>query len=102
MSTGSFLHALVANQCQQHVCTHTFLFIPTGCYLIIPNTCITFEGLFVPFTNSKPKTFNNVSEFTHLNWIIPSYYSSPKHKKSASEISDTLLSLLYPAPYSVP
>ena len=27
---------------------------------------------------------NNVSEFTHSNWITLSYYSSPKHKESAS------------------
>ena len=26
------------------------------------------------------KTGNDVSEFTHSNWITLSYYSSPKHK----------------------
>ena len=30
------------------------------------------------------KTGNNVSAFTHSNWIMPSYYSSPKHKEYAS------------------
>ena len=30
------------------------------------------------------KTSNNVSEFTHSNWIMPSYYSSPKHKRVCS------------------
>ena len=34
-------------------------------------------------------------EFMHLNWIFPSYYSSPKHKEPASLIFDILLSLLY-------
>ena len=32
----------------------------------------------------KAKTGNNVNEFTHSNWITPSYYSSPKCKESAS------------------
>ena len=32
----------------------------------------------------QAKTGNNVSEFMHSNWIMPSYYSSPKHKESAS------------------
>ena len=44
------------------------------------------EWLFVPFTNSKPKTSNNVSEFMHSNWIMLSYYSSPKHRESASQL----------------
>ena len=30
------------------------------------------------------KTGNDVSEFTHSNWITLSYYSSPKHNESAS------------------
>ena len=30
------------------------------------------------------KAGNNVSEFMHSNWITLSYYSSPKHKESAS------------------
>ena len=30
--------------------------------------------------NYQTKTGNNVSEFTHSNCIMPSYYSSPKHK----------------------
>ena len=28
----------------------------------------------------RAKTGNNISEFTHSNWITKSYYSSPKHK----------------------
>ena len=28
----------------------------------------------------RAKTGNNVSEFTHSNWIMLSYYSSPKDK----------------------
>ena len=30
--------------------------------------------------NYRTKTGNNVSEFTHLNWITLSYYSHRKHK----------------------
>ena len=30
----------------------------------------------------QAKTGNNVSEFMDSNWIMPSYYSSPKHKES--------------------
>ena len=52
---------VVINKGQQLVYTHTFQFIPTWYYLMIPNTCITFEWLFVHFMNSKPKTCNNVS-----------------------------------------
>ena len=50
---------------------------------MIPNTCITFEWFYVQFTNSK-QTGNNVNEFMYLNWIMLSYYSSPKYKESAS------------------
>ena len=28
----------------------------------------------------RAKAGNNVSEFTHLNWMTKYYYSSPKHK----------------------
>ena len=28
----------------------------------------------------RAKTGNTVSEFTHSNWIVPSYYLSPKYK----------------------
>ena len=41
--------------CQWLVYTHTFPFIPNSYYLMIPNTCITFEWLFVQFTNSKQR-----------------------------------------------
>ena len=34
--------------------------------------------------NYKAKIVNNISEFMHSNWMTKSYYSSPKHKKSAS------------------
>ena len=37
-----------------------------------------------PIYQFQAKTFNNVSEFTHSNWITLSYYSSHKHKESAS------------------
>ena len=30
--------------------------------------------------NYRAKTGNNVSKFTHSNWMTKSYYSSPKHK----------------------
>ena len=30
------------------------------------------------------KAGNDVSEFTHSNWITLSYYSSPKHNESDS------------------
>ena len=37
-----------------------------------------------PIYQFRAKTSNNVSEFMHSNWIMLSYYSSPKHKDSAS------------------
>ena len=43
-------------------------------------TWIIFQRLFVPFTNTEQKTSNNVSEFMHSSWIMPSYYPSSKHK----------------------
>ena len=64
--------------------THMHPFIPTWSCLMIPNTCITSEWLFVHVYQFQAKTGNNVSEFMHSNWIMPSYYSSPKHKESAS------------------
>ena len=47
------------------------------------------------YHNYQVRTGNNVSEFMHSNWIMLSYYSSPKHKESASQIFDTLPLLLY-------
>ena len=35
-------------------------------------------------TNHEYKAGNDVSEFTHSNWITLSYYSSPKHNESDS------------------
>ena len=32
----------------------------------------------------QSKTGNNVSEIMHSNWMTKSYYSSPKHRESAS------------------
>ena len=37
-----------------------------------------FLWLYVQITEQK--TGNDVSEVTHSNWIMPSYYSSAKHK----------------------
>ena len=37
-----------------------------------------------PFYQFQANTAYNVSEFMHLKWITQSYYSSPKHKESAS------------------
>ena len=39
---------------------------------------------FCPIYQFWAKTSKNVSEFMHSNWITSSYYSSPKHKESAS------------------
>ena len=36
------------------------------------------------FINTQQRFSNNVSEFTHSNCIMLSYYSNPKHKESAS------------------
>ena len=44
-------------------------------YYVVTQTY--FPGLC---TNYRAKTGNNVSEFTHSNCIMPSYYSSPKYK----------------------
>ena len=73
------------NECQWLVCSHMFPFIPTWYYLMIPNTCITF--LLIRCSIHKYMTGNNVSEFTHSNWITLSYYPSPKHKSLISEYS---------------
>ena len=58
------------------------------------NTGVTLkyyiESLLVQLSNFWPKTGNNVSEFTHTNWITLSYYSSPKHKESASYMLDPI------------
>ena len=53
-------------------------------YVISPKYKYLIDQLFLQPNNSKPKTGNNVSEFTHSNCITLSYYSSPKHKESAS------------------
>ena len=45
---------------------------------LFQNKCITF--LLTRCTSHEYKTGNDVSEFTHSNWITLSYYSSPKHK----------------------
>ena len=42
---------------------------------------MTLSNLPIPSTGNNG---NNVSEFIHSNWIMLSYYSSPKHKESAS------------------
>ena len=42
-----------------------------------------------PIYQFQAKTNNNVSEFMHSNWIMPSYYSSPKHKKNVCDTSLT-------------
>ena len=48
------IHCLFSvNECQWLVYTHTSPFIQTWYCLLIPNICITFEWLFVQFTNSK-------------------------------------------------
>ena len=66
------IHCLFGvNECQRLVYTHTFPFIPTWC-LIVSCTCITFL-----LTIHEYKTGNNVSKFTHSNYITLSYYSSP-------------------------
>ena len=69
---------VVFDKGQQLVYTHTFLFIPTWYYLMIPNTCVTF--LLTQCTIHEYNTGNDVSKFMHLNRITLSYYSSPKHK----------------------
>ena len=43
-----------------------------------------FLGLHVQITEQK--TDNDVSKFTHSNWIMLSYYSSPKHKSLILDI----------------
>ena len=70
------IHCLFGvNECQQLVYTH----IPIYANLtLIPNTHIVFS--LTRCSIHEYKTGNDVSEFTHSNWIILSYYSSPKHK----------------------
>ena len=65
----------IINNCQPPVYTFTLSFIPTWYYLVIQNTYITF--LLAQCTSHEYKTGNDVSEFTHSNWILLSYYSSP-------------------------
>ena len=47
-----------------------------------PNICITLNNSLGNLL-IRVQTCNNVSEFTHTNWITKSYHSSPKHKESA-------------------
>ena len=69
-------------------CLH--LYISINSWLMLFNDsndskiCITFNWLFIQFNKYRAETDNAVSEFTHSNWITLSYYSSPKHKESAS------------------
>ena len=43
-----------------------------------------FQMTLCPIYKFQAKTSNNVSGFMHSNCIMLSYYSSPKHKESAS------------------
>ena len=43
-----------------------------------------YDVLNDSLSNLQISSKDNVSEFTHSNWIMLSYYSSPKHKESAS------------------
>ena len=60
--------------------------------MIIPVVYSFIHTLFLLIQNMtlgtihkyRVKIGNNVSEFTHLNWMTKSYYSSPKNKESAS------------------
>ena len=52
-----------------------------------PSCDLLFDALFISLdqnmtlcTNYRAKIDNNVSEFTHSNWMTKSYYSGPKHK----------------------
>ena len=67
--------AAVINNCQPLVYTFTLSFIPDWCYVVSPNTYITFP--LTQCTIHEYKTGNDVSKFTHSNWITLSYYSSP-------------------------
>ena len=88
------IHCLFGvNECQWLVYTHTFPFIPTWCYLMVSNTYITF--LLTQCTIHQYKTDNDVSEFTHSNWITLSYYSSPTHKILILNIQYTSFTSVY-------
>ena len=88
------IHCLFGvNECQWLVYTHTFPFIPTWYYLMIPNTCITF-----PLTHCiifEYKNGNDVSEFMHPNWITLSYYLSAKHRVWSLNIQYTSLTSVH-------
>ena len=88
------IHCLFGvNECQWLIYTHTFPFIPTWCYLIVAHTCIMFP--LTQCTIHEYKTGNNVSDFTHSNWITLSYYSSPNTRVWFLNASYNSLSLLY-------
>ena len=78
-----FIHWLVFNESPQLVYTHVSIYSN----LILFNNSKYMYHVWMtlcPIYQFWAKTSNNVSEFTHSNWIMPSYYSSPKHKESAS------------------
>ena len=68
---------LVVHQRFIRIKSNKYLHIQSFYCLIIPNT--SYISL-TPCTNYRAKTDNNVSVFTHSNWITQSYYSSPKYK----------------------
>ena len=70
---------VVINQCPQLAYTHASIYSN----LILFNDSKYMYRISMtlhPIYEYRAKTGNNVSEFTHLFWIMPSYYSSPKHK----------------------
>ena len=61
----------------------TLSFIPDWCYAS-QNTYITLNNSFANIIIPSQKLVTMSASFTHSNWITLSYYSSPKHKESAS------------------
>ena len=56
-------------------CLHSHISIYSKICIMFPLTLCTIH---------EYKAGNDVSEFGHSNWIILSYYSSPKHNESDS------------------
>ena len=63
-------------------CLHSYISIYSNLILINDSNDSTISITFplTLCTIHEYKTGNDVSEFTHSNWITLSYYSSPTHK----------------------
>ena len=80
------LYLFGVNECQQLVYTFILPFIPN--MILFSDSNDSTISIMFPLTLCtihEYKTGNNISEFTHSNWITLSYYSGPTHKSLLSK-----------------